>query len=350
MSRDEVAKLAEKYSKNGFRRVQEIEINLHKKIRKYIDFHQALSMIFPSTFYLSITNEISSRGYENLMGFHEYAKETKDKFMYFYIKRKPYHKRGQPVEPFIKKDENIYFGECQVPWNLPWGLLVTFFWIGGVFKLSYFLYRRSLFRVPEETIIGLSDLDIDVEEGKSNVMLSRGETIRQHLYNVLSGKNKAFNGRVLIDGKDIVPGNKGVNFVYMCHPDEIPGDIQAGNFISFLAHALKIPKSQVDSLWVRLDLNKYGKRTLTGLQDEYKLRGQFLVTAALFKKSAIYVINNIAKGMPSDFINEFAEQLDKLKQERTAILYLTNDVFMGRGISDYIFVLKIDADLMTIKI
>jgi ABC-type Na+ transport system ATPase subunit NatA len=348
LSKEDVAKLAEQYSKNGFKRVQGIEINLNKEIRKYIDYHQVLSMLFPSTFYLSVTNEISSRGYENILGFHEFAKETKDKFMNFYIERKPYQKKGQPVESFIKKDENIYGGECQVSWNFPWGLLVTLFWIGGVFKLSYFLYRRSLFRVPEETIIGLSDLDIDVEEGKSNVVLSRGETVRQHLYNVLSGNNKAFSGRVLIDGKDIVPGNKGVNFVYICHPDEIPGDIKAGNFISFLGRALKVPKSQLEKLWVRFDLNKFGKRTLTGLEEESKLRGQLVVTAALFKKSDIYVINNITKGMPADFIKEFAEQLGKLKQEETTILYLTNDVFIGRQIGDYTFVLKSDADLMTI--
>lgn len=350
LSRDEVAKLAEQYSKNGFKRMQEIEINLNKEIRKYIDFHQALSMLFPSTFYLSITNEISSRGYENLLGFHEYTKDTKDEFMDFYIKRKPYQKVGQPVESFVKKDENIYVGECRVPWNFWWGLLVTFFWICGMFKLAHFLYRKALFWVPKENIQGLSDLDIDVEEGKSNVVFSRGETIRQHLYNVLSGKNKEFNGRFLIHGRDIVPGNKGVDFVYICHPDEIPGDIKAGNFISFFGHAFKIPKKQLESIWVRLDLNKFGKKSFNELEDKYKLRGQLVLTASLFKESGIYVINNLLKGMSSDFIQEFSDQLDKLKREETTILYLTNDVFIGKRIGDYIFVLKSDTDLMTITI
>jgi ABC-type Na+ transport system ATPase subunit NatA len=348
LSREEVAKLADQYSKNGFKRMQEIEINLNKEIRKYIDFHQAFSMLFPSTFYLSITNEISSRGYENLLGFHEYTKDTKYVFMDFYIKKRPYHKRGQPVESFVKKDENIYFGECRVPWNFPWGLLVTLFWIGAMFKLSHFLYRKSLYWEPKEIILGLNDLDIDVEGGKSNVVLSRGETIKQHLYNVLSGKNKAFNGRVLVHGKDIVPGNKGVDFVYICNPDEIPGDIKASNFISFFGRALKVPKEQLESIWVRLDLNKFGKKSFNELEDKHKLRGQLVVTAALFKKSGIYVINNLVKGMPADFIREFIHQLVKLKQDETAILYLTNDVFIGEKIGDYTFILKSDADLMTI--
>lgn len=350
LSREDIARLAEEYAKNKFKEVQEIEIKLNKEIRKYIDLHQALSMLFPSTFYLSVTNEISSRGYENILGFHEFAKDTKDKFLDFYVKRRPYHKRGQPVESFVKKDENIYFGEGRVPWNFWWGLLATFVWIGGMFRFSYFLYRKSLFGAPKEVILGLNDLDIDVEEGKSNVVLSRGETvtIRQHLYNVFSGKNKAFNGRVLIDGKDIVPGNKRVDFVYICHPDEIPGDIKVGNFIKFLGQALKAPKEQLKSIRVRLDLNKFGKKSFNELEDENKLRGQIVLTAALFKQSGIYVINNLTKGMPADFIKEFAQQLDKLKQEESAILYLTNDVFMAKRIGDYTSVLKSDADLMTI--
>lgn len=350
LSREDIARLAEKYSENVFKKVQEIEDNLNKEIRKYIDFHQAFSMLCPSTFYLSVTNEISSRGFENILEFHEFAKDTKDKFLDFYVERKPHHIKGQPVESFVKKDENIYFGEVRVPWNFPWGLLVTFVWIGGMLKLSYFLYRKSLFESPKEIILGLNDLDIDVEEGKSNVVLSRGETVRQHLYNVLSGKNKAFNGRVLIHGKDIVPGNKGIDFVYICHPDEIPGDIKAGNFVSFLGCASRVPKDQVASIWVRLDLNKYGKKSFNELEDNYKLRGQLVLMAGLFKRRNIYVINNLTKGMPADFIQEFAVQLDKLKQEGTSVLYLTNDVFMCNRIGDYTFVLKKDADLMTITI
>jgi ABC-type Na+ transport system ATPase subunit NatA len=348
LSREDIARLAEEYKNKGFKKLQEIEEKLNKDIKKYIDVQQALSMLFPSTFYLSITNEISSRGYENLLEFHKYAKTTKDKFMDFYVEKKPYHQSGQPVESFVKKDENIYPGECRVPWNFWWGLLVTVFWIGGVVKLSYFLYRKSLFGVPKEIILGLNDLDIDVEKGKSNVVFSRGETVRQHLYNVLSGKNKVFNGRVLIDGKDIVPGNKGIDFVYICYPDEIPGDIKAGNFISFLWSAFKVDEVQLNSIRVKLDLNKFGKKSFNELEDKYKLRGQLVMTAALFKKSNIYVINNLAKGMPADFIQEFADQLDKLKQEKITILYLTNDVFIGEKVGDYTFVLKSDADLMTI--
>lgn len=348
LSRDDIARLAEEYKNKGFKKLQEIEEKLNKEIRKYIDFHQAFSMLFPSTFYLSVTKEISSRGYENLLGFHEFAKQTKEKFMNFYIERRPHHQSGQPVESFVRKDENIYFGGCRVPWNFPWGLLLTLVWIGGVVKLSYFLYRKSLFGVPKEIILGLNDLDIDVEAGKSNVVLSSGETISQHLYNVLYGKNIAFNGRVWIDTKDIVQINKGVDFVYICHPDEIPGGIKAGDFIMFIGSALKIPKEQLNSIRVKLDLNKFGKKTFNELEEQYKLRGQILVEAACFKKSGIYMINSIAKGMPSDFIKEFIKRLEELKHRGASVLYLTNDVIMARRIGDYITFLKKDAELMAI--
>jgi ABC-type Na+ transport system ATPase subunit NatA len=349
-----MGELSEDYLKNEFQDIQKLEIDLENDIRARFKFFQAISVIFPSSFYLSINNEISSRGYENIIRFHQYAKEIKDRFMRFYVKEK-YSKPGLPVKvkSFVQKDENIYTGESRVPWNSWLGFFVTLLWIGCLFKWSYHLYQKSIFRVSETPIQGLSDLDIDIEEGKSNVVLSHGdkrETIKQHLYNVLAGHNKKFNGKVLWNEKNIVTEYRELDFIYLCHPDELPQDIKVKDFIFFIGEALNISKKELENLSVELEFNKIGKKTFNDLKDDYSKRGKILWAAAGLKAKEVYLINNFLKGMSANFIDDFVKQSKTLKERGASIVYLTNDVFIGRKIGDYISFLKDDADLMSITL
>ncbi|NIR06303.1 MAG: hypothetical protein GTN82_12850 [Candidatus Aminicenantes bacterium] len=346
-------RLSEEYLEKEFKTIQSFEKKLEKEMRARLNNFQFLSALFPSAFYLSVNNEISSRGYESVIDFHRYAREIKDEYMKFYVKKKYSWREGEPVESFVKNEENLYKGKSLFPWNFWLGLFMTLLWIGLVLKWSYAIYQKSLFSVPKEVIRGLSDLAIDVEQGKTNAVLSRSETIRQHLYNVLSGQNKEFNGYVLLEGKkDIVPENKGLDFVYICHPDDMPGDIKAGHFLSFAVGVFEIPEEQLESIRVRLRLNEIGKKSFGELRDEHRdtERGQLVLEAACFKKSGVYLIDNLNKGMHSDFMGKLAEKLKQLKQENASILYLSNDVFVSREISDYISTLKSDAALISTKL
>jgi hypothetical protein len=349
-----MGELSENYLKNGFQDIQKLEIDLENDIRARFKFFQAISIIFPSSFYLSINNEISSRGDENIIRFHQKARKIKNGFMRFYVEKK-YSKLGPSVkvESFVKEDENIYTGESRGPWNSWLGFFVTLLWIGCLFKWSNHRYQKSIFLVPEITIQGLSDLEIDIEAGKSNVVLSQGdkrEAMKQHLFNVLAGHNKKFNGKVLWNEKDIVTEYRELDFVYLCHPDDLPRDIKVKDFISFIGGALKVSEKDLGNLSVKLELNKIGKKTFNDLKDEFRKRGQILWAAARLRPKEVYLVNNFLKGMPPYFIDDFVRESKTLKETGTSLLYITNDVFIGRKIGDYISFLKDDADLMSITL
>ena len=94
-------KLAGDFLKNGFKKIQELEKELEDQVKSNINFFYKVSIIFPSTFYIAVNNEISSKGYENLMHFYRFATKRKKQFLDFYIKRRYPFKPRQEVESFI---------------------------------------------------------------------------------------------------------------------------------------------------------------------------------------------------------------------------------------------------------
>lgn len=350
--------MMERYREKEAPKIEAIETKVEDGLQSNIKFYQYSSAIFPTTYYLAVNNEISSRGYQNISGFHQYARDIKKAFFDFYESRKltelQARKRGEPVkvEDFfeVKKEWNrVFDGKSQLPGNFWVGLLITLAWIIVASLWSYSKYKKSLFPLPEKKIEGLKDLEIDLNKGESNVVLSRDETLSQHLYNVLSGKNKAFNGKIIYDGDNLVGKNKRNAFVYLFHAKEMPGDISVKGFISFIGKTLKVPTDQLIQLHEKLKLEKYGaKKFITLETDEEK--GIILFEAAKLKQCGIFMIDDFARGMHFDFIKELIKGLELLKQEGTSILYLTNDMFLGRKLGDYLTLLKKDAQLMAIKI
>jgi ABC-type branched-subunit amino acid transport system ATPase component len=329
-----------------FQKMQELEEKIAKEMVKHIRTFRFLSALFPSTCYLSINNEISSGGYENIVDFHRYAIDIKKEFMKFYTKRRL--DRGKP-ESFIKEDKNIYHARGWLPGgSFGLGLGVILFFIVSLLYASYLRHKRSLFLSPgkDEEMTGLKELDIDLDKGKSNVVLSNREiTISNHLYNVLSGQNREPFGKVNLDEVNIVPEKRKHDFVYLCQPEEIPPYIRAGDFVSFFRRALKLSKANMEDLNSRLNLKEIRRKNFGELAEVDK--GMILFEIAMLNRSKIYMFHEFAKGMPDDFVKKFTNRLKKLKVEGASIFYITNDVFMGRRIGDYISFLKKEAILMT---
>lgn len=194
-------------------------------------------------------------------------------------------------------------------------------------------------------MIGLDDLEIELNKGVSNVVLtSKKITVSNHLYNVLSGRNENFKGKVLLNGVNLAVEKKEIEFVYLCQPEEIPEEIRVRDFISFIAGILNLTMDQVRELKAKLNVNDLGGKNFGDLEEKDK--GRVLLEIVLIKHSNIYMIHDFIKGMPTDFIQEFVERLEKLKESGVSILYVTNDFFLGRKIGDYVSVSKEDAALM----
>jgi hypothetical protein len=128
---------------NGdFRRMQEAEAVMRKEIKEYISKYQWYSVIFPTTFYLSVGNEVSSRGYNGFMAYYDYVQDVSERFMRFYIDKKFYSNHSE-IEPFIKGDENIFCSTSSLPGNFWPGILVTFGYINLLIASLYVRHRKK---------------------------------------------------------------------------------------------------------------------------------------------------------------------------------------------------------------
>jgi ABC-type Na+ transport system ATPase subunit NatA len=340
------AGMARRYLEEEYLEIQNIEKDLLKQMRSDVNFFQGLFSIFPTTFYLSTGNEISSRGYANIIRFYEEAIGTKKDFMTFYVGHR-YGDNPDRIVNFIEerekgeKEANIFKATCQLPGKFGLGMGFTLLWIFAALFFSYLSYKKALFPLPKEEITGLSDLELELEKGISNVVVSKGEAVCDHLYNVLSGKNKSFSGAVIRDKVHLETEKTKVDFVYLCQPEKIPGDIKVGHFIRFFRKTFRLSMAQLKEISTnkfKLNLEKMHGDTLGDLDEEAK--GIILLEIARVRKRDVYMLYNYTRGMGSDCRREIIEQLKKLKQEEASILYITNDLLLAQEIGDYVSILK----------
>lgn len=312
------------YFANDFKKIQALEENIQIQMEKNISLLQKISMFFPSTFYLSVTNEISSRGYENLIDFYKYVQALKREFFKFYID-KVYFSNFTTVESFVKKDENVFPGRSRLPVYFIAGILVNLFYVVGLFVVSYSRFKKSLFMLPENETPGAYPRNLKLKKGQFKVLVSEGDLFKNQLFNLLSGetgefKKKGFAGEVLLDGVDITSEKSKARFLYLCHPENIPGDIRVPDFLSFIRRLMEVKKNTKNN---DLKMKTVGRKKFSRLKTHEK--GELMLAVLGMKTQHIYLVHDIARGMPIEFTVQLKEKLAALKEEGSLVLYLTPD-------------------------
>ncbi|MFC2155491.1 ABC transporter permease subunit [Acidobacteriota bacterium] len=336
--------LAENYWNTEFKVLQEIEKKMQSDINANLKYYQRLSLLFPSTFYFLVNNEISSRGYENFFNFYQYIQKLQLQFVRFYYDKRFYSAHGG-IESFIKGEENVFYAKSRRPAYFLVGLLLTIFYIILLYIVSYSRFKKFLFVVPDKTGPDPNKLNLNINSGESVVLLTTADTIIDQLYNVYSGIARGFKGIVTLNKKNIVPekNKKKEDFIYLCQPDKIPGNINAGDFINFFKKSLHIRGEEIQKFIEALNIKKLTKKRMNELEDKEK--GSFLFALAQLKKCGIYIIHDFAKGISIDFIVDLKEQVKGLKAGGTSILYLSNDVLLATRIGDRVTYLLTDPSL-----
>lgn len=337
------------YLENEFVKIQEFERQTENAMEHRIEVFQLLSTLFPSAFYISTSYEISSRGLNNILEFHRYTKDVKDRFMKFYVEKK-FPEKKESVESFVKENENIFNGNSNLPGFFGLGILITVFWIASILRLSFWFYKKSLFSVSK--VEGVDELEVRLIPGESIVVLSRGKPLSEHLFNVFAGQNQYFKGNIYYGQKDsdinLVIENKEICFTFLIQPGEIPGDIRIGNFVTFFKKVLTPDETAWKEFEDTANLRELRKRYFSDLNSDEK--GLILSKVVSFRKCSILMVYDFAKGMDPDNRSEFIRLLNDIKKQGCAILYFTNDAFLGRRVGDYISYLKSDAPLMAFKV
>lgn len=318
---------------------------------RFINLRQNVSIIFPSTFYLSVTSELGSQGYQGIKGFYKKVRELKDELIPAFIEKRIEEKKAAnekkpppQVESFKNFREYIFIGRSSFPKGFAWGIVITLLYIGLSTGLAYRTYIKYLFSIPEENLQGLEGLEIEINERTANAVLGRGVALKNHLYNVLSGRHEKFPGTVVVNNEKIENSSGKIDFVYICRSYDVPGDIRVKDLLTFVGWMAGVSRNELANFISRLNLHDEINTCLENLPIE--LRGKLVLEIILLTRQPIYMLYDFARGMPADFIKEFIERLKQVKEQGASILYLTNDIFLARKIGDYTIVLKQDAGLL----
>lgn len=314
-----------KYLNNEFKKIEKLEESMRAEMNENISRCQWLSTFFPTTFYRSVTDEISSRGYENLIEFYKHVQKLKRKFVKWYID-KVFFSNFTKVESFIKDEENVFYAQTRMPGYILMGDLLNLVYIVILIWFSYIRYKKILYKEPEKEITRKDKNPIALKKGDHEIILVRKDDFKNRMYNLLSGKRsqktiKDFKGIVSIESKDIVTGTEKFDFFYLCSSGEIPEDIKAGDFITLISRLTHYPKNQREAILEDPKISTIRNKTFSQLEDEDK--SEILFHVLKMKKSEVYLVNDTCKWMPEAFVVKFSNLLDTYASKGAIIIYIT---------------------------
>jgi len=315
------------YWKNEFTMIHGLEENMISEMKSSISLYQDLSLFFPTTLYLSVNREISSRGYDNLVEFYAYVLQQKRDFFKFYMD-KVYFSNFSKVESFIKENENVFNARSHIPRNFLPGLFLTLFYSFTLLVGTYHRFRNSLFSLGVKNLGKFNKVSLDFNKGNIRVWLTHGHQFKNLLYDVFSGEGKrlirlGFQGKVLLDGEDVTTLKKRMEFFYLCSPASIPGDIKVKNFLFLVGGLVRSSGKQLKKMLSGPVIKNQVKKKFSQLDN--RERGELLLALTPLKKEFTYLFHDIAAGMPVDFAIRFKEKMDDLKDQGSLVLYLTSD-------------------------
>lgn len=314
----------------------------------HIQIHRTISLIFPSTFYLYTNSELSSGGYENIMAYYERVSQLKQDFIKFItakINEGAKYKKPIANGTFLKTDgeKNIFFAQSESPGMLI-GVCITMLWILLVLIRSYRLFHRAMFSVKK--VDGFKPIKIDLADKSSNVILTQEPMVAAHLFNVLSGENNpgtGFDGEIKRGDKNIAYEKAKLDFIYLCHVKEVPSDIKTQDFTHFISPKLdqEIVKELKDKFM--------GAKYLHDLPEEERTELFFKMVKTFNGENGIYFLNDYLKEMPPYMIQKFVQELNDLKEKGATILYVTNNIILGRRLADFLVFRDQDKKLLAMN-
>jgi hypothetical protein len=316
---EKARKVIEKYQDIYYKKIKARERKLKFEISKQIDKLSKLSLFFPSTFYMNTTNEVSSRGYLNYLGFYGYGEEMKDKFVLFYIDRTYYHD-PKVLVPFITGDEDIYKARSRLPRYFTFGFLLHLFY-GFVFLLaSYFSFSRRLF--PRAKNPGaFADFQLELKNNsKSTISINRVEFLEQ-LLKWFFGRSTGMQWKLILEGK-IISNGCPKKWVYLPDTGEFPADITGMQLLCLFKRIGRLPKEAVEKIISLFDPELLKKRFK---HVDASDKAQILLVICSFMHPEVYILKDFSTGIPCEKWKELEARLNAVLGKNTILIDITTN-------------------------
>ncbi|MCP5046064.1 MAG: ABC transporter permease subunit [bacterium] len=330
--------LIENYWNNEYKKNDDLEIEMRDQMEQNISFYRGLSIFFPSTLYFSAANEISSKGYINLIDFYQSSQKLKNEFTRYYIEQVYYYSNYSKVVPFLKgerENENMYYAQSRRPENFALGIAILLLYMGLLTGFSFKRYKRSVFGFTDDWQSGLKNPRLQLDKGELRPFYVEDHRFSHQVYNLLSGQNipfkeHGFEDKIYIEDQDIVLHQASEEFLYLCRLRSMPGDIRAGSLVKLVTSILG-PRMRAKgesgkiALSSRLKGGKlpYANKQISQL--ERQEREELLLSLMRHQTQSIYLIDDIGKGLSINFILRLKKQMEVLCREGALTIYLTSD-------------------------
>lgn len=326
-SKDLGKKIFQGFMDNEFKKIRGLEKSMKQEMRKNVYLYNLLSLMFPPSFFMSVTGEISSRGYDSLLEFYTYVEEGKLNFIRFYGHKKFYSNHDKVV-PFFKGEENVYSSRSRLPGTWPWGVLWLLVVSAGLTVFAESRYHRRLYQLPAEAVSLRSSEPLAASSGEYRVLRVIGGVLNRVLYALFSGRGigihrEELSGWISVDNLDITDAPFAGEFFYLCHPEHIPGDIYAGDLVEFLAALHGLGAGDLAELRGQSRVGDVWGKTLSQLH-RFQV-GDVLLAVTAFAGGELLLVYDITRGMPGEFCGRFKEWMAAHVRRGALVLYLTTE-------------------------
>ena len=317
------------FIKKQYKSIQQIDDNFENITAEKIKAGQKLAMVLLTTFYNSINSELSSKGYNSISAFYNYARELKHKFCMFY-RWKKFHTKETKVENFIKAEENIYYAQPLLPPYFLGGVIIYGLIAVGLFFLSLALNRRVIYRIAEDKCPPGKADPLSLNRGKCKILKVEGESFKDYLLNLLTCNTREINktkyqypGQVFLEEKEITNAPNKSDTFYIPPVESIPGDIRV---LDLLAYFSKLGgtkgKARRESL-INIGVEDLLKKRFRQLDKIDKLK--VLLTAASLVEAQVYLLYDLSRQMPGEGLILIKDKLEELSQKGAVVIFIITE-------------------------
>lgn len=317
------------YYQNAFQTMQKLENEMKTQMEMVTNLYYKLSSFFPTTEYLALTNEISSKGYKALDSFYNYVKQNKEAFFKEYMEKVYFSSQPAKVEPFLKGDENIFKSKPALPDYYLLGTFFTLLWIATLLMFSFYRFRNNLFELPKKEIDAPEPKDIKIISGKLKSWYIYGDLLKKQLYIFLSNEAREFKKRgycyrVFLNDQELNTSKKRQNFFYLCHPKAMPKFLKVGDFLTLIMNFFGTPKGTRKEIVSRFSLEaawnkKFAELNITEL-------GNVFLAVLDLKRLDVYLLDDIGKSMILQYCIDLERKIFSLVRAGSTVLFLTTEL------------------------
>lgn len=313
------------YWNNEFKQIQKMESGMREEMASHIDTYHWLSILTPTTSYRSATNELSSRGFCNLLAYYRYVQKMKHKFVEFYIDR-VYFSNFSKIEPFTNDEENLYLAESGVPATYGYGLLAMLVYISLLVLIVNRRYKKIVYSEPVKEVPKLDDPATHLNRKEYKVMWYRGDDFKKRVYNLLSGHRSpmtanGFKGILKIENTDITELEDTKDFLYICLPSDLPSDLRGTHLIKML---IDIGIGKKSTKTVKQPLPSFMKKTLDQLEPIEK--SALMVELVGIHPADLYVVDDILKDMPVSLHAKLKVKMKEIASKGGMVLHMISQL------------------------